>query len=66
MNSKSPLASTTIWGIVISWLGMKATTVLTAYGVEPALVKSFTDLLMEGGLALAAIGRAVATKKLEV
>ena len=63
---KSPIKSTTIWGILVSWLGMKLTVILAAYGVPPDAVKAFTDLLMEGGLALAVIGRTVASKKLEV
>ena len=63
---KSPLASTTLWGLVISWIGLKLNVVLATYNISPDQIKAFTDLLMEGGLAMAAIGRAMASKKLGV
>ena len=63
---KSPMKSLTIWGIIVSWMGMKLQASLTPYAVSPEVIKGLTDILTEGGILMAVIGRAIATKKLQI
>lgn len=61
---KSPMKSTTLWGICIAWIGVKLQQVLAPYGVPVEVIHGLTDMLTESGLILAVIGRTVASKKL--
>jgi len=62
---KSPMKSMTLWGVIIAWIGVKLQVALAPYSIPPETVKSITDLLTEGGMLMAVIGRAIATKRIQ-
>jgi hypothetical protein len=64
MEAKSPVRSMTLWGIIVSWVGIKLQGALSGYEIPKETIDAFTDLLMEGGLMVAAIGRVIASKRL--
>lgn len=63
---KSIVQSKTMWGIFAAWFALKVKTLLAMWGIDvpDEFVTEFTNLLIEGGLFLAAIGRLVAEEKL--
>jgi hypothetical protein len=64
--TKTPIKSMTLWGIIVAWLGIKLQASLAPYAISPEAIKGITDILTEGGMLMAVIGRAIATKKLQV
>lgn len=62
-DTKKLWASKTLVGVIVAWLGTKLK--VAGLDIPDETLKAITDIMIEGGILLAGLGRLVASQKLK-